>query len=49
LRRPDVSSFISGGTLPHGSGGVVDVAAYVVVTMGVFGLLGVVQKLVERL
>ncbi|MGV1006348.1 MAG: hypothetical protein ACOYEV_16635 [Candidatus Nanopelagicales bacterium] len=28
---------------------LVGIAAYVVVTMGVFGLLGVVQKLVERL
>ena len=28
---------------------LVGIAAYVVVTVGVFGLLGVVQKLVERL
>jgi hypothetical protein len=49
LRRSDVSNFISSGTLPHGSGVVVGVAAYLVVTVGVFGLLGVVQRLVERL
>jgi hypothetical protein len=35
--------------LPHGSGVFVGVAAYVMVTIGVFGLLGAVQKLVERL
>jgi hypothetical protein len=40
---------IIGGLLPHGSGVVMEVAAYVVVTVGVFGLLGVVQRLVERL
>jgi hypothetical protein len=42
-------AFGCGGMVPVGIGVLVAVVAYTAVTIGVFGLLGVVQKLVERL